>query len=84
MLSLEEATALDKEAKSPMSMMDISLLCEKISYVCKDNSAAKAMMNTSRMLQDKIQQLYGIRELQDLRENCLNLYCSQIFPATDR
>ena len=84
MLSLEEATALDKEAKSPMSMMDISLLCERISYVCKDNSAAKAMMNTSRMLQDKIQQLYGIRELQELRENCLNLYCSQIFPATDR
>lgn len=77
MLSLEEAIALDKEVKSPMSMMDISLLCERISRVCKDKSAAKAMMNRSHMLKDKLQKRYANLNFQ---EYSLDLHCSQIFP----
>lgn len=81
MLSLEEAISLDKELKSPISIMDLAFLCGRISHVCKDRHIAESMKKRSQTLLAKARQLYGI---QNFQEYCMDLECTQITLPADR
>ena len=81
MLSLEEAISLDKELKSPISIMDLTFLCGRISHVCKDRHIAESMEKRSQTLLSKARQLY---EIQNFQEYCMDLECTQITLPADR
>lgn len=76
MLSLEEAISLDKESKSPVSMMDMAFLCAQISHVCKDRHIAENMKKVKQLLHTRAQQLYGIQNFQEYH---MGLQPTQIF-----